>query len=120
MAFYSYLAFDGETLPHPDSYNVSMDDVEADSSGETEAGTKQRDVVRSGVHTIDVAFSVTAVWLKKLTAYKQKPKLQVDFFDPETVDLKQAEMFIEGFKVSLAKDTSYKGLWTVSFSLKEF
>ena len=120
MAFFSYLVFDGETLPHPDSYDVSMDDVEADSSGETEAGTQQRDVVRSGVHTIAVAFSVTAVWLKKLTAYKQKPKLQVDFFDPETAELKRAEMYIEGFKVALKKDTSYKGLWTVSFDLKEF
>ena len=120
MAFNSYLAFNGETLPHPDSYDVSMDDVEADSSGETEAGTRQRDVVRSGVHTITVAFSVTAVWLKKLTAYKQKPKLQVDFFDPETAELKRAEMYIEGFKVALKKDTSYKGLWTVSFDLKEF
>lgn len=120
MAFYNYLTFDGETLPHPDSYDVSMDDVEADSSGETEAGTKQRDLVRSGVHTIDVAFSVTVGWLKKLTAYKQKSKLQVQFFDPETADLQEAEMYIEGFKVSLEKDTSYKGLWTVSFSLKEF
>jgi len=120
VAFHNYLAFDGEALPHPDSYDVSMDDVEADSSGETEAGTKQRDVVRSGVHTIDVAFSVTAVWLKKLTTYKQKTKLQVDFFDPETVELKEAEMYIEGFKVGLEKDTSYGGLWKVSFSLKEF
>ena len=120
MAYNDYLAINGETLPHPDSYDISMEDVEADSSGETEAGTKQRDVVRSGVHTIAVSFSVTAVWLKKLTAYKQKPKLQVDFFDPETVELKEAEMYIEGFKVSLEKDTSYGGLWKVSFSLKEF
>ena len=119
MAYYNYLAFNGETLPHPDSYDVSMDDVEADSSGETEAGTKQRDVVRSGIHTIAVSYSVTAVWLKKLTAYKQMPKLNVRFFDPAVADLTQAEMYIEGFKVALKKDTSYGGLWTVSFDLKE-
>lgn len=120
MAFHNYLAFDGETLPNPDSYDVSMEDVEAESSGETEAGTKQRDVVRSGVHTISVSFSVTAVWLKKLTAYKQKPKLNVRFFDPAVAELSAAEMYIEGFKVALKKDTSYGGLWTVSFDLKEF
>jgi len=120
MAYYNYLAFDGEPLPHPDSYDVSMEDVEADSSGETEAGTRQRDVVRSGVHTITVTFSVTAVWLKKLTAYKQKSKLMVRFFDPEVAELTEAEMYIEGFKVALKKDTSYGGLWTVSFDLKEF
>ena len=44
MAFIQYLTFDGTALPLPDSYEVQMDDVEADSGGETEAGTVQRDV----------------------------------------------------------------------------
>ena len=80
MAFFQYLVFDGENLPLPDSYEVELEDVEADSGGETEAGTTQRDVVRHGVARIPVSFSVTA---------------------------------------KLKKDTSYKGLWTVSFTLKE-
>ena len=29
-------------------------------------------------------------------------------------------MYVDGFKAKLHKDTSYKGLWTVSFTLKEF
>ena len=119
MAFNNYLTINGETLPHPDSYDISMEDVEAESSGETEAGTMQRDVVRSGVHTIAVTFSVTAAWLKKLTAYKKQPKLTVRFFDPEVAEVSEAEMYIEGFKVALKKDTSYGGLWSVSFDLKE-
>lgn len=49
MAFIQYLAFDGENLPLPDSYEVNLEDKEADSGGETEAGTIQRDVVRAGV-----------------------------------------------------------------------
>ena len=44
MAFIQYLTFDGTALPLPDSYEVQMEDVEADSGGETEAGTVQRDV----------------------------------------------------------------------------
>ena len=114
MAFIQYLVFDGENLPLPTSYDVAMDDVEADSSGETEAGTTQRDVVRSGVHTISVDFSVTPRWLKKLTMYKQKAKISVRFFDTET------PMYIAGYKAKLEKDTSYKGLWKVSFTLNEF
>lgn len=66
MAFFQYLVFDGENLPLPDSYEVELEDVEADSGGETEAGTTQRDVVRHGVARIPVSFSVTAKWLKKL------------------------------------------------------
>ena len=68
MAFFQYLVFDGENLPLPDSYEVELEDVEADSGGETEAGTTQRDVVRHGVAQIPVSFSVTAKWLKKLVA----------------------------------------------------
>ena len=39
MAFIQYLVFDGMPLPLPDSYEVQMVDIEADSGGETEAGT---------------------------------------------------------------------------------
>ena len=119
-AFIQYLNFDGENLPLPDSYEVDMRDVEADSGGETEAGTTQRDVVRAGVVNIAVSFSVKQKWLKRLTEYKQKEKLAVKFFDPETVSVKETEMYVDGFKAKLENDTSYKGLWTVGFTLKEF
>ena len=84
MAFFEYLKFDGTSLPLPDSYDVSLSTVEADSSGETEAGTTQRDVVRQGVVNISVSFSVTAKWLKVLTAYSKQDKLSVDYFDTDS------------------------------------
>ena len=121
MAFIQYLAFDGTPLPPlPDSYEVQMVDIEADSGGETEAGTTQRDVVRLGVARISVSFSVSAKWLRLLTGFKQREKIGVDYFDTETLAVKNAEMFIDGYKAGLVKDTSYKGLWKVSFTLKEF
>ena len=119
MAHLQYLVFDNENIPMPASYSVSLSDVEADSGGVTEAGTTQRDVVRQGVVNISVSFSVTAKWLKALTAYSKQDKLSVDYFDTETADMKNTEMYIEGFKAKLEKDTSYRGLWTVSFTLKE-
>ena len=119
MAFFQYLKFDGVDLPLPVSYEVSMSDVEADSGGESEAGTTQRDVIRLGVVNIAVTFQVTQKWLKLLTGFKQQEKISVDYFDTEAADMKKTEMYIEGFKSKLEKDTSYKGLWTVSFTLKE-
>lgn len=119
MAFIQYLIFNDRSLPLPDSYDIGLSDVEADSGGETEAGTTQRDVVRMGVADISVSFSVSPKWLKILTAYSKLPKIAVKYFDTETLDLKDAEMYITGFKAKLEKDTSYKGLWTVSFTLKE-
>lgn len=53
------------------------EDKEADSGGETEAGAIQRDVVRAGVVTISVSFSVTQKWLRLLTGYKQQEKIRV-------------------------------------------
>ena len=120
MAYIQYLTFDGTALPLPDSYDVSISDVEADSGGETEAGTYQRDVVRFGIREISVKFSVTQKWLKLLTAFKQQELIKVDYFDPETVDIVSTEMYISDYSVTLVKDTSYKSLWEVSFKLKEF
>ena len=120
MAFNEYLKINGIALPLPDSYDIELSDIEADSGGETEAGTTQRDIVRIGVVSIPVSFSVSAKWLKKLTEFKKLRKLQVDYFSPETLETKQTQMYIEGFKASLYSDTSKKGLWQVSFTLKEF
>ena len=120
MAFIQYLNFNGANLPLPDSYDLSMDAVEADTTGETEAGTTQRDVVRQGVVTISVSFSVTAAWLKQLTAFSKMDKLTVLYFDTEVLEQKETEMYVTGFKAKLEKDTSRKGLWKVSFTLNEF
>lgn len=120
MAFIQYLKFDDKNVPLPNSYDIELSDVEADSSGETEAGTTQRDVVRIGVVTISVSFSVTSKWLSFFSTYAKKAKITVQYFDTGNLELKQTEMYISGYKVKLEKDTSYKGLWTVSFTLNEF
>lgn len=120
MAFFQYLNFNGTNLPLPDSYDVDLSSVEADTTGETEAGTIQRDVVRQGVVTISVSFSVTAAWLKRLTVFSKMDKLTVLYFNTETLEQKETEMYVTGFKAKLEKDTSRKGLWKVSFTLNEF
>ncbi len=120
MAFYDYLIFDGVKLPLPDSYDVEFSDIEADSSGETEAGTIQRDIVRSGVVTISVSFSVSPKWLATLSAFSKQAVINVGYFDSEALDIRYTDMYITGFKVKLEKDTSYKGLWSVSFTLNEY
>ena len=53
-------------------------------------------------------------------SFKQQEKITVEYFDPETAEVVETEMYIDGYKLSLVKDTSYKGLWEVSFTLKEF
>lgn len=119
MPLTQLLVFDGEALPHPEKYDVSLASVEADTSGETEAGTKQRDIVRAGVVNIAVSFSVTAGWLHRFSAYAKEDKITVRYFDTDTLTLKTTEMYIDGYQASLYKDTAKKGFWTVTFTLKE-
>lgn len=120
MAFNIYLKFDGVALPTPTTYDLSLHDVESESSGETEAGTKQRDIARTGVVTISVAFSVTSDWLKKLSNYSEETKISVSFLRPHTGKMRVTEMYITEYAVKLAHDTSFGSLWNVSFVLNEY
>ena len=83
MAHLQYLVFNGESIPMPVSYDLSLSDVEADSGGVTEAGTTQRDVVREGVIDIKVSFNVSKTWLKKFGAYKKLSSITVGYLDPD-------------------------------------
>ena len=120
MAHLQYLTFNGENIPKPVSYDMSLTDVEADSGGTTEAGTIQRDVVREGVVEIKVSFNVSQRWLKKFSAYKKLASITVQYLNTTTMAMTSTEMYIDGYSVKLAADTSYGSLWEVSFTLKEF
>ena len=118
--YQTYLKFNGEAVPvKKDDYTVSYNDVVSEGSGTTEAGTVIRDVIREGVPSISVQLDVSVSWLKKLRAYKKLPSITVNWFDPETGALSENEMYMDGFKVSLAHDTSHGGLWEVGFSLED-
>lgn len=120
MSYQTYLIVNGESLPLPTAYALDYRDIEADSGGETEAGTIQRDVVRHGVVTLQVAFNCSPTWVKRLSALVQMPMLQVKYLDTRDLQLKTTTMYIDNFSVQLVKDTSYQGLWEVSFSLHEY
>ncbi len=57
---------------------------------------------------------------QKLSAYKKPASINVGYLDTETLNTVNTGMYIDGFKSRLAADTSYGGLWEVSFTLKEF
>lgn len=120
MKYQDYLIIEDIELPLPDSYSLEYRDIEADTGGETEAGTIQRDIVRNKVASISVGFSCSPRLVKVLSAFTNQSNLKVKFLDTETLELKSAEMYIEKFSVNLIKDTSYKGLWEVSFNLEEY
>ena len=120
VAHLQYLSFDGERVPLPVAYEVSRSDVEHDSGGVTEAGTRQRDRVREGVVELDLKLQVSKLWLGKLSGYKRKDCITVRFRDGRSEELQTAEMFVDGYQEKLVKDTSYGGLWEVAVRMREF
>ncbi len=120
MAYNEYLKLNNVTLPFPETYDMTLSNVEASTNGETEAGTIQRDVIRMGLVTISVTFLLSASWVKRMTEFSKINKLNVEYFDTSELELKSTEMYMSDYSVKLVKDTSKKGLWTVSFTLNEF
>lgn len=115
-----YLNIDGADLPLPKDYRLSYRSVEAESSGETEAGTRQRDVTRSGVVSIDVSFQVASAWLKRLSDFAREDSLTVRYFDPGALSCEETQMWISDYRAELFRDTARLGFWNVSFTLNEF
>lgn len=120
MSHQVYLRINGIALPLPNSYVIELRDIEADTSGETEAGTIQRDIVRRGVVSISVSFNCSPKWVKQLSTFNIQDHLQIRYLNTQTLELQTAEMYFDNFNVRLIKDTSYKGLWEVSFNLHEY
>ena len=120
MGCTQFLILDDVILPAPDSYSLDYIDIESDATGITEAGTMQRDVVRTGVVSISVSYTVSAYWLKELSAFKQKSVVSVKYFDPRILNQAITQMYIENFSAKLIKDNSQNGLWNVEFELKQF
>lgn len=120
MAHQTYLVINGMTLPLPTAYSLDYRDIQADTGGETEAGTIQRDVIRHGVVRIAVSFNCSPKWVKILSALKEDAYLNVRYLDTDTLSLKQTNMYMDGLSIKLVKDTSFQGLWEVSFVLHEY
>ena len=89
---------------------ITMEYIMESTSGVTEAGTTQRDVVREGMVEIQVSFHVSKRWLQRLSAYKRLASITGEYLDTETMNIVNTEKYIDGFKSRLAVDTSYGGL----------
>ena len=91
---------------------IRLDEVEHRMQTKTEVYTSYTDA-------IEAERIITQALLEKYGLDKVELDQLVSAVNASGAAL-AVEMYIEGFKARLAKDTSYKGLWTVSFTLREF
>ena len=116
-----YLKIDDNVLPvEPGKgYDIGISDY--DRTTKTEAGTTFREVTRTDIPTISVSFNCDRSMLQEMRAYRRKPSVVVDYFDPTNngTDLKKNLMYITQYKETMLADTQDGGIWKVSFSLED-
>lgn len=115
-----YIMINGEKIIRDESYSMTIIDKLADSSGDTEAGTKQYDYVRRNVHTISLNYRVTDKWLKKFSYFRNEDTLKVSFYDE--IKMKMCEdvpMKMTQFSYEKEYSKMNYNIWSVSFNLEE-
>ena len=112
------------SIPWPDSWDEHADRVA--NEFQTEAGTRQKIVVRSKRLTITANFTVSNRWLKKFEEWRDASTLTVSIYDAVSGGYVSHTMEItdDSFSYSLIKNSqragNTNGLWRLSFDLEEF
>ena len=110
------------TLFRPEKWSVSREVIE--NAFQTEAGTDNVIVVRTGKVTIDAQFACTSAWASTFEGWADSNSLSVKYYDPSSSGYAEKTMRMRDFKMELNvySDTSKKtlGAYTVSFKLIEF
>ena len=115
-----YLKIEEDILPVEPSkgYTLSLSDY--DNISNTEAGTRVRNITRTGIPHITVSFDCDISMLQSMRTYRHATSLSVYFFNPFSSDgLEYDLMFVTNYKEQMLADTSDGGFWKVSFELED-
>lgn len=103
-------------------WSVSKENVV--NERETEAGTDDVDIVRSGKTSIQASAPVTARWAGFFEGKSSQKTIFVQYFDPANGQYAYKIMRMTGFSLELVENSdrveSTNGLYYVSFDLVEY
>lgn len=115
--------FDDTALPiHHTEWTRGYDRVQ--NVNQTEAGTDDAELIRTGKTTITAAFRCTDVWASVISAYEQEASFSVRFYDVVAKAYVTKTMYMSGLSVVEVpysdRLTSTNGVYEISFNLIEF
>ena len=121
MTGMTFLKISGVVVPvKKDDYSLNYTDVEASSTGATEAGTNHVDIIREGVPEVAVTLTVTRTWLQKLRTFKKAGILSCEYYDAEAGGLVPWNARMIDFSVKLDGSSKADGaVWDVGFKLED-
>ena len=116
------LMFNNDVLKYPDSFNIEEQTVE--TVNQTEAGTDQVQLVRTGKIKISVSHLCLADELIFYKNYSTLPKFTLKYYDPSLNGYVTKTVRMRGLKYPLSKGSyrldGVRGVYSVSFTLEEF
>lgn len=116
------LMFNNDVLKYPDSFNPEEQTIE--TVNQTEAGTDQVQLVRTGKIKISVSHLCLADELILYKSYSTLPKFTLKYYDPSLNGYTTKTVRMRGLKYPLSKGSyrldGVRGVYSVSFTLEEF
>lgn len=113
-----YLKINDDILPVEPHKGYEVDFKNYEVINNTEAGTKTRNLVRSGIPTISVNLECDKVMLTDMRRYNKQLSLDVFYYSPYNV-LEHEIMFMTNYREKMLADTTDGGIWGVSFVLED-
>jgi len=116
------LMFDNDVLKYPDGFDIQ--EVTVENVNQTEAGTDQIQLVRTGKIKISISTTCLSNELILFKTYSRIPKFNVKYYDAEAHGYVTKAVRMRGLKYPPLK-SSFKlenvdGVYNVSFTLEEF
>ena len=112
-------------IPYLSTWEESYSPVEV--TGQTEAGTDQVLIQRTGKTTINAEFACTSAWLATFQGWNDSGSaLTVKYYDPSVPGYAEKSMRMRNFKFDMVPASDYLtdsqslGLYSVTFDLIEF
>lgn len=113
----TFLKIDGVVMPPPTKYDVSLNDIDAQSSGRTEAGYMKRKRIRSNVGKLSVGWTnVTKDELETILEAVKRESFPVEFYFGKMVS---ATMYAGDKSISFKVYKDGVSYWDINFNLIE-
>ena len=116
------ILFDTDEVYYPKSF--SIDEQVVETVNQTEAGTDQIQLIRTG--KIKISYSTTCVskYLNTFKEYSRKASFTLKYYDTELEGYATKTVRLRGLKYSLSQSSydleNVDGVYNVSFTLEEF
>lgn len=114
-----FIKIEGKPLPAPVKYEISKTDIDGENS-KSETGVLHRNLVRSGVYSIDATWRVSEDDLKDVLKLISGISFNAVFMDPDSSAEKSRVMYAAEKSYSCIGFDGGKSWWNLSAKLIEF